>query len=432
MQVLLRPIPPKVFFSGHFCLQRSDTMKRSLLYRRSRSLAALAIAAAASAATPPSPAPTAIETKIKALVTSGTVMLNDENGAPLLSIDAEKLYIPASIIKILTSQIALDLLGPEYRFKTECYFDSAAGLTIKGFGDPYFVSDEIRCFAKALRGAGIVTVKKLRLDHSYFAGELSIPGISTTNNPYDALNGSLVVNFNTINIAKDAAGMVTSAEAETPLTPLAQLKAAALPRGSTQRINLSARREDCRKYAGELLYAILREQGIDVADSLAGETVTDAGRSPTFTYNNSKPLTEVLRGLLRYSNNFVANQIFLQIGALKNGAPATMEKGIAVYEEYIRTGLKIPDRELTMAEGSGISRDNRVTGRTMIAVVERFKPYADLLTPKNGHPLKSGTLTGVSNYAGYIRTARGLRSFVIILNQEKNTRDAILKLLEAY
>lgn len=373
-----------------------------------------------------------IESKIRTLVVNGTVVLNDESGKPLISIGADKLLMPASIIKVLTSQIALDILGPEYRFRTECFANSKSDLVVKGFGDPYFVSDEIRGFAKALKGAGITNVNKVFLDHAYFADDLVIPGISTTNNPYDALNGALVVNFNTINVTRDASGNVSSAEAETPLSPLAREKAAKLSAPGTQRVNLSARKEDCRRYAGELIGILLLEQGISIADSAVGEASVAAGRAPVCTYNNSRPLTEVLRGLLKYSNNFVANQIFLEIGAVKNGAPATMAKSAAVFEDYIRTKLNIPESELAMVEGSGISRDSRVTGRVMISIMERFKPHAGLLTSKNGHPLKSGTLTGVSNYAGYIATAKGTRSFVIILNQEKNNRDAILKLLEDY
>jgi D-alanyl-D-alanine carboxypeptidase/D-alanyl-D-alanine-endopeptidase (penicillin-binding protein 4) len=68
----------------------------------------------------------------------------------------------------------------------------------------------------------------------------------------------------------------------------------------------------------------------------------------------------------------------------------------------------------------------------MISILERFKSHAGLLTPKDGHPVRSGTLTGVYNYAGYIKTTGGLRSFVIMLNQQNNHRDAILTLLASF
>ncbi|MBN1761138.1 MAG: D-alanyl-D-alanine carboxypeptidase [Chitinispirillaceae bacterium] len=356
-------------------------------------------------------------------------MLNDESGSPLIAINPDSLYLPASIIKVLTAQIALDLLGPDFRFKTECYTNSNSDLIIKGYGDPFLVSDEIRLLAQTLKKKGLTRINRLILDRSYFAEDLTIPGISTTSNPYDALNGALVVNFNTINVGKDASGTVYSAEKETPLTPLAIAKAVSFPAGSKQRINLSANRENCSRYASELISTILREQGIEIVDSSTGEAKVGTNRKPYLTYVNSRPLTEVLQGLLKYSNNFIANQIFLTIGAREKNDPATMQKSSMVFEEYIRKKLNIPEDQLKMVEGSGISRDNKVSGRVMLSIMERFKSNVALLSNKNGNPVKSGTLHGVSNYAGFIRTASGLRPFVIILNQEKANRDTIMKLL---
>lgn len=370
-------------------------------------------------------------TKIKKYVENGTVMLNDETGKNLIAINPDKLYIPASIIKVLTAAITLDLLGGDFRFKTECSIDSVSDLIIKGYGDPFLVSDEIRILAQNLKKTGVTSINKLLFDHSFFAEDLSIPGISTTNNPYDALNGALVVNFNTINVGKNASGEIYSAEEETPLTPLAKAKAVSFPLGTKERINLSAEKSACNRYVAELFAAILREQGITIADSSFG-TATLSDSEPAYTHYNSRTLTEVLKGLLKYSNNFIANQIFLYIGADKKNPPATMQKGRSIFEDYIRNTLKIPEEELVMVEGSGISRGNQVSGNVMLSIMERFKPHADLLTPKKGHPVKSGTLLHISNYVGYIKTDRGLRSFVIILNQKKNYRDTLLKLLADY
>ena len=370
--------------------------------------------------------------KIRQLVDNGCVMLDDENGKRLIAINGDGFFVPASIIKVLTSQIALDVLGADFRFKTECYTDSRSDLIIKGYGDPFLVSGEIRFLARALKEKGCTTVNRVLLDRSYFSGDLSIPGISSTSNPYDALNGALVVNFNTVNVGKNSSGIIYSAEKETPLTPIAKARAAAFSPGTRQRINLSADREACARYAGELFVTIFREQGITVADSMVGEATVGADREPLLTYYNSRSLPEVLKGLLKYSNNFIANQLFLSIGAREKGAPATMAKGKAVFEQYIREKLAIPESQLIMVEGSGISRENRVSGTVMLSIMERFRPNVELLSLKNGHPVKSGTLHGVNNYAGYFSTASGLRPFVIILNQKKANRDAVMKLLERF
>jgi D-alanyl-D-alanine carboxypeptidase/D-alanyl-D-alanine-endopeptidase (penicillin-binding protein 4) len=371
--------------------------------------------------------------KIRGLVQNGSVMLTSETGERLVAINAEKIFVPASIIKILTAMIARDLLGDDFRFLTGFYTNAQGNLAIKGFGDPFLVSDEIRIIAQQLRNSGISRINRIMLDHSYFADDLAIPGLSQTSNPYDALNGALVVNFNTIQVQKKTSGKIVSAEQETPLTPLAAAKAAAIARGKTERINLSSRRADCNRYAGELFVAIFREQGIAITHDAIGETTVDAAWQPRYLHRNSRALTDVLRGLLQYSNNFVANQIFLASPQASDGAtPASMQKSRRLFENHIRTRLHITAGELIMVEGSGISRGNGVTGNVMISILEQFKSHAGLLTPKDSHPVKSGTLTGVYNYAGYIKTEHGLRSFVIMLNQGKNHRDAILALLSTY
>lgn len=368
--------------------------------------------------------------KIHHLVHNGCVMLNDENGERLIAIKPDNRFVPASIIKVLTSYIALDILGPEFRFPTKCYTNSRSDLIIKGYGDPFMVSDEIRFLARALKKKGCTSVNRVFLDRSYFSDNLTIPGISFTSNPYDALNGALVVNFNTINVGKNSSGTIYSAEKETPLTPLAITKASTFSPGTKQRVNLSADREACAQYAGELFVAIFREQGITVADSTVAVATVSADREPVLTYYNSRSLPEVLKGLLKYSNNFIANQLFLSIGARVNGAPATMAKSRSVFGKYIHEKLSIPESQLVMVEGSGISRDNKITGAAMLSIMERFKPNAAFLSSRHGHPVKSGTLRGVSNYAGYLSTVSGLRPFVIMLNQKKANRDSILKLLE--
>ena len=86
-----------------------------------------------------------------------------------------------------------------------------------------------------------------------------------------------------------------------------------------------------------------------------------------------------------------------------------------------------------MTEGSGLSRRNRITVQAMLVILDRFKPYASLLprTSKNHQDIlvKSGTLTGVYSYAGYFVHESSLDDFVLILNQENNTRDRLLALL---
>lgn len=375
---------------------------------------------------------TTVIAKIKTLTQNGSVVLNDENGERLISINAEKKFVPASIIKVLTSQIALDILGKDYRFKTAFYVNDSADLLIRGNGDPFLVSDEIRAIAIKLKKAGVTSIDQIFLDHSYFVKNLAIPGVAKSSDPYNALNGATVVNFNTINVKKTTAGKIISGEPETPLTPLAMKKAGRLGAGRKERVNLSANVEDCHQYAGELFRVIFKEVGIEVTEDLIGKSVADKSWKLVYTHKNSRTMSDVIVGLLKYSNNYIANQIFLELGAKKIGTPASLENGHTVYSKYITEVLGLSSDELNVVEGSGISRSNSVTGNIMVGIMDKFKPNANLLSLKKGHFVKSGTLTGVYNYVGYIKTEKGLRSFSIMLNQKNNYRDSILKLLAEY
>ncbi len=374
-----------------------------------------------------------LEQRILSLVSNGTVILDDESGHRLISHRADELFIPASTIKILTSAISLDLLGSDYRFRTEFFKNKSGEINIRGWGDPYLISEEIDIIADSLKKHDISQIGKILLDHSKFAPSLQIPGISYTANPYDALNGALVTNFNTLNVGKNEKGVVFSAEDVTPLTPLALAKAKALKPGAKERFNLSANPQDCQTYAGELFCAILKKDGISVNNEEVSLAPVDSGWELFYTHKNSRDLTEINRGLLKYSNNFIANQLFLTVGAEKLGYPATLEKGKTVFEDYIRSVMKIPSDQLIMHEGSGISRSNKVTGNVMIEILEnRKEQLSGILPSKHNALVKSGTLSGVSNYAGYIQTEKGLRPFVIMLNQKSANRDKILNLLIEY
>ena len=86
-------------------------------------------------------------------------------------------------------------------------------------------------------------------------------------------------------------------------------------------------------------------------------------------------------------------------------------------------------QSLLMLEGSGLSRTQRSSAAGMMHILEVFKPYADLLPEVDGVLRKSGTLTGVYNFAGYIREPDGLYPFVILTNQAVNNRLEILRVL---
>ncbi len=83
---------------------------------------------------------------------------NDEEGNNLISHNAEELLIPASIIKILTSYVAIDILEKNYCYKTEFYTDANNNCNIKGWGDPYLISEEIALITDTLKRKGLTRI----------------------------------------------------------------------------------------------------------------------------------------------------------------------------------------------------------------------------------------------------------------------------------
>ncbi|HIJ77800.1 MAG: D-alanyl-D-alanine carboxypeptidase [Desulfobulbaceae bacterium] len=362
------------------------------------------------------------------LVDHGGILLED-NGAIIYSHNANRLLMPASIMKIATALAAFEILGPDYRFETRLYLSSDNDLYIKGLGDPLLVSEEVGLIAEKIKAKGVSRVRNLVLDDTAYALTAVADGIGSSLNPYDAVNSGLAVNFNTINI-EVSGGRIHSAEEQTPTLPIMGKLAAGLPPG-VHRINISADRDQSLIYAGELFGEICRRAGIEVTGSVLSRAVPD-GLIPFYRHQSSKGLDDCVEGLLLYSNNFIANQLFLACGAKRFGYPATWDKGQKAVADFFARKMGIGDDRLHFAEGSGLSRKNRVSPAVMLAVLDAFKPHARLLPVHNGAWVKSGTLTGVYSYAGYLKNNDRLLAFAIILNQKRNTRDALLELLKQY
>jgi len=133
------------------------------------------------------------------------MLITAPDGKIIFSKNAEKTLIPASTLKIFTALVALHYLGPDYRFTTEFYLDSDTNLKIKGYGDPLLISEVLLEISRKV-GTKIKKVSDIVLDDSYFTQPLTIPGVSSSTQPYDAPNGALCVNFNTVNF-KQAKGI---------------------------------------------------------------------------------------------------------------------------------------------------------------------------------------------------------------------------------
>ncbi len=355
----------------------------------------------------------------------------ERNGQVLDQHRANDLFSTASTIKLLTTLAALDTLGKDYRFTTGFLLDTRQVLYVRGGGDPLLTSEDLADIARRLRKGGLRRVSALVLDDSFFQLEHSAPeGSENSPNPYDAANGGLAINFNSIAINKHRHGAVSSGEPQTPTIPLMHEIGRQL-RPGRQRVNINAftvsgSLSPALRYTAEVLGALLRRQGIAVGSTVRHARVPANARL-LFEYRSPKTLEQVVHRCLRYSNNFIANQLALTSGARRFGAPATWEKARRLLTDYALTTLHIPAASITIREGSGLSHRNRITPAAMVTVLEAFWPHRDLLPIKHGLHLKSGTLHSVFCYAGYLESHAGPVLFAVLLNQKRNTRNLVLR-----
>ncbi|WP_230533266.1 D-alanyl-D-alanine carboxypeptidase/D-alanyl-D-alanine-endopeptidase [Microvirga roseola] len=368
--------------------------------------------------------------KLAALAPSGLVLVMDEKGNELVAQNADKPFVPASVAKIVTAWLAMEVLGADYRFKTRFYLGSDRVLYIRGGGDPFLISEELAQLAPALVAAiGKQPLNGIVLDASYYPSDICIPGIEDTDEAYDALNSALAVNFNTIHAVRKGK-TVRSAEEQTPITPLAISQF--LTRGIQGRGRISLTQDPTvgLHYAGELIAAFIERAGGSVTGKISTGAVPE-GLEPVYVHHQSRPLSEILAGLLLGSNNYIANQVFLEIGAHRLGGPVSLKKSLQVANEMlVKHGLA---ESIQLEEGSGISRGNRFTTRGLAQLLHLFEPHASLLQSGNGARFKTGSFSGVRTLAGYADTSKhGRVRFVIALTSNNGAmRFRLLKAIQS-
>ncbi len=366
---------------------------------------------------------------LKPFIDNGGYCVKD--GTDLLKSRDQDLFIPASTLKILTSLIALEQLG-DYRFETHFFLDKENNLYIKGYGDPFLTSEAILTIGENLARLGIRQVGSLFLDDSAFALNGETAGDEISANPYDAPNGALAVNFNALPVQISGDATISSGEAQTPLIALMAEAGAKLPPGR-HRINVDTLSQAGQispslRYTGELFIVQFQKIGIDVQKGYRRGVVPN-GLKPIYIYQGAKTLEEIVRACLKNSNNYIANQLFLACGAKSFGFPATWEKSRKTFALFIDKVLQLHPNQITVREGSGLSRQNRISPAALITILDHFRPYSALLNRKNNALLKSGTMEGVYCYVGYFPEKNTLIPFAILLNQAKNNRIKVLEIL---
>jgi serine-type D-Ala-D-Ala carboxypeptidase/endopeptidase (penicillin-binding protein 4) len=369
------------------------------------------------------------------LVRNGGYIVS-QDGRVISQFRENDLFNTASTIKLLTSLAVLDELGEDYRHQTSFYTDNRDRLFIKGSGDPFLTSEYLAQIVAQLKQSGLENISEYVLDDTAFMLEHYLPdGSENSANPYDAPNGGLAINFNSISIIRQGNGTIGSGEGQTPTTSIARDIGINLSKGN-HRVNinhfpLSGRIHPQLRYTAEVFHELAKDEGIQSAPLMRKGIVPDK-LEPIYVFESPRTVRDNIRSCLYYSNNFIANQLALTAGAHRYGFPATWEKASRLLNDYAHTTLKIPADSLRVEEGSGLSRKNSATPRAMLTLLDNFFPHRDLLPLKKGALVKSGTMKSTYCYAGYLDNQGSIASFAFLLNQKQNTRNQLLLALKKH
>lgn len=404
---------------------------------------------------------------------------------PILAVNADAPRNPASTMKLLTTLVALEELGPAYTWKTEAYASAPVrdgvlegDLYIKGYGDPYLVIEHFWRFLRALRKGGLTEIRgDLIIDQGYFE---SVPGqpADFDRRPHRAYNvqpQALLVNFQAVNfrflpqprqqrvqIVADPQPAQLAIDNRVRLTngPCrggARGMGAQVTTGRSGAQKMVFRGRYSAHCGDDDFYRVVAESGnyihgvfetlwLEMGGRFAGGVREGPVPEGAMLLHGtlSPPLSEIIRVVNKYSNNVMTRQLLLTLGAEKQGAPGTVEKGIGAIHDWLRLrGLEFA--ELVLENGSGLSREERISARHLGAVLLAAwqSPYmpeflASLpilsvdgtLRHRAGGGLagrahlKTGSINNVRAQAGIVLDERGRRMAVVVLHNASGADSA--------
>jgi len=426
--------------------------------------------------------PYGVRTKLNAAKLNSHAMsayVTDVNSPrPLLGHQEQTSRVPASVMKLITSYAALGTLGPNYRWPFDVMTNGLVrngtlqgDLILKGYGSPEFNQAELKKVLQGIKRKGIRNVSgRVVFDNSYFNVSDSPSFDGKSQSAYNAQPDALLYNERISSFHVRARGKKVHVSTSTPthnmkiVNRMKKVKRGCRPRigvsrqGAQTVVTFSGRfssRCGTRTYSrvisrpAEMIYGAMKSMWKrDVGGTLRTQFVM--GRAPAnatpLLRTHSRTLAQILPAIDKDSNNVMARQVMLTIGARVKGQGTQRAGANAIGEWLVSRGLNFP--ELRIENGSGLSRHARITARHVgDLLVDAYRsPYRNILMQslavagvdgtmkrrlkgsrvRGRGFFKTGTLRDVRSIAGYVKAADGKTYVMAILHNDPRAKHRAL------
>ena len=406
----------------------------------------------------------------------GVKVVSLANGEVLYQKDPEKLYHPASTMKLLTAATALVKLKPDFRFHTVLYID-LRNVYLKGSGAPLFTDDDLEEMVEKLVAMDVKTIHgDIVVDETHFDDIRRGNGWMWDDGPfggYFSLMSALTINRNRV-LVHISPGSRVGDSVHIALEPPTQYmkvlnKAKTVAPSGAAKLRIErqskpveanvltihgamkigappiSRRVDVvdpALYCGTRLKEILARRGIMLKGTVRYGEVPDGATS--LADHVSPPLSHIILEMNKASDNLIAELLLKTVGATINGGPGTAEKGVAVINAFL-SEIGLDTTHCALADGSGVSRYNLASASLLTdLLVYMFRNSAVMPEYLTSLPIagvdgtldrrmkgmkaegilraKTGTMRGITALAGYTTTADGeMLAFAILMSNYVGT-----------
>jgi D-alanyl-D-alanine carboxypeptidase/D-alanyl-D-alanine-endopeptidase (penicillin-binding protein 4) len=400
---------------------------------------------------------------------------------PLLEYNASVPRNPASVLKLVSTFAALEILGPAYTWDTRIWLDGAfdpvsgrldGDLVVRGGGDPWLTLERFWTLLRDLRAKGLRHIDgDFVLDRSLFDVENRDPG-AFDGQPLRAYNVNpdpFLVNLKAVRftLVRPAGSGAPEVLVEPPLANLRIINQVRDTKGACRgyqrgvSIQAAADRPDtvifsgrfptgCREYSlyrsvmepDQFAWGVFQSLWAEVGGSISGSLRAGSAplAEPAFHVMSSISSAEAIHRVNKFSNNVMARILVLTIGMESEGEPATLQKGRRTIERVL-SEARVSTRGMVVDNGSGLSRESRLSARTLGEMLvaawhHRYMPEFVASLPVSGQDgtlrrrlggstagyahMKTGRLEDVSSIAGLVQSRTGTRYAVVVLHNDED------------